>query len=69
MVLIMRALMRPKPIVIMDEPTTAIDAENKTLVIRAVKLLCENATVIIVTHERELLSLVDRVVTIKSGKS
>jgi len=68
MVLIMRALMRPKPIVIMDEPTTAIDAENKTHVIRAVKLLCENATVIIVTHERELLSLVDRVVTIKSGK-
>jgi ABC-type bacteriocin/lantibiotic exporter with double-glycine peptidase domain len=67
MVLILRALMSPKPIVILDEPTTAIDKDNKDLVIRAIALLCQTATVILITHERELLALADRVVTIDSG--
>jgi len=67
MVLILRALMSPKPVVILDEPTTAIDKDNKDLVIRAIALLCQTATVILITHERELLALADRVVTIDSG--
>jgi len=67
MVLILRALMTPKPFVILDEPTTAIDKDNKDFVIRAIALLCQNATVIIITHERELLALADRVITIDSG--
>ena len=68
MVLILRALMSPKIVVILDEPTTAIDKDNKALVIRAIALLCETATVILITHERELLALADRIVTIDSGR-
>jgi ABC-type multidrug transport system fused ATPase/permease subunit len=68
MVLILRALMSPKMVVILDEPTTAIDKDNKALVIRAIALLCQTATVILITHERELLALADRIVTIDSGR-
>jgi ABC-type multidrug transport system fused ATPase/permease subunit len=68
MVMILRALLKQNKIVILDEPTSAIDGESKMHVIRAMKVLSENSTLIIITHDPDILNLVDRIVTIDSGK-
>ena len=65
---IARALVGDPKIVVMDEPTSAMDsATEQQLVFRLNKAL-ENRTVVIITHRGSLLSLVDRVAVIDSGR-
>ena len=52
----------------MDEPTSSIDVHTKSLIMKAIKKLSKNCTLIIITHDKELLKLVERVVVIKSGE-
>jgi ATP-binding cassette subfamily B protein len=62
MILILRAILKHNPIVILDEPTSAIDKDNKTYVVRAIEVLSEHSTLILITHDNDLLQLVDRTV-------
>jgi len=68
MVHILRCICKKNKIVILDEPTSSIDKNNTINIINAIKELCNNSTVIIVTHDDILLSCVDRVIKINSGK-
>ena len=63
-----RAFLSDKPIVIMDEPTTGLDQELSLKVMKAVKEMAKEKTVIMVTHNPTEIALVDRVVMIKEGK-
>lgn len=65
---IVRAIAKNNKIIILDEPTSAIDKENTINVINAFKELAKDKTLILITHDKSLLSHVDRVVTIDSGK-
>jgi len=67
MVHILRAICKKNKIVILDEPTAAIDVENKKNVINAIIELSKNSTLILITHDKSLLNIVDRVLTIDSG--
>lgn len=66
--LLLRSMFKNNKIVILDEPTSAIDKENTQNVINAIKELSVNKTVIIITHDDTLLSLVNRVIKLDSGK-
>ena len=55
-------------IVILDEPISAIDKDNITNIIDAIKELGKNKTVIIITHNESILSIVNRVIKLNSGK-
>jgi ABC-type bacteriocin/lantibiotic exporter with double-glycine peptidase domain len=68
MVLIIRAVLKKNKIVILDEPTSAMDAESKALVLRAIHVLCKHETLILITHDKDVLSLVERVITLDAGK-
>lgn len=68
MIQILRNMLKDNKIVIFDEPTSAIDKNNTQNVINAIKELGKDKTLIIVTHDDELLSLVNRVIKISSGK-
>ena len=56
-----------KPIVLLDEPTSALDTESKHYVMRLLRTLMRDRTCIMVTHDTELLDVVERVVEFRGG--
>jgi ABC-type multidrug transport system fused ATPase/permease subunit len=64
---IARALIRDNPILILDEPTAALDAESEELVIEALERLMAGRTVIAVAHRLSTLRNADKIVVIQDG--
>ena len=64
MVHILRAILKKNPIVILDEPTSAMDVDIKVAIIKAIRELAHNSTLIVITHDETVLSVVDRIVRI-----
>jgi ABC-type bacteriocin/lantibiotic exporter with double-glycine peptidase domain len=54
-------------IIIFDEPTSSLDAENKNRVTDYIKSINHSKTIIIVTHDHELVDLCDYVLSISNG--
>jgi ATP-binding cassette subfamily B protein len=67
-VAIARAMLRDAPIVLLDEPTTGLDARSQALVSGAVHRLVEGRTVLLVSHDLRTLHDVDRIVVIEGGR-
>ena len=65
---ILRCIFKKNKIVILDEPTSAIDKDNTNNIIKAIKELSNNCTLILITHDSSLLGYVDRVITLDAGK-
>ena len=68
MVHILRCICRKNKIVILDEPTSAIDKDNKSNIIKAIIELSKGNTLILITHDDSILHIVNRVITLDSGK-
>src|ERR1700740_2346190 len=64
---IARALIRNNPILILDEPTAALDAESEKLVIEALERLMKGRTVIAIAHRLSTLRHADEILVIKDG--
>ena len=64
---IVRAIAKNNKIIILDEPTSAIDKENTINVINIFKEL-KDRTLILITHDETLLPYVDRIITLDVGK-
>ncbi|WP_455568952.1 thiol reductant ABC exporter subunit CydD [Streptomyces filamentosus] len=59
-----RALLADRPLLLLDEPTAALDGETEAGIVDAVRRLAEGRTVLLVVHRPALLAVADRVVTI-----
>jgi subfamily B ATP-binding cassette protein MsbA len=64
---IARALIRDNPILILDEPTAALDAESEELVVEALERLMAGRTVIAVAHRLSTLRNANKIVVIQDG--
>jgi ABC-type multidrug transport system fused ATPase/permease subunit len=64
---IARALIRDNPILILDEPTAALDAESEHVVIEALERLMKGRTVITIAHRLSTLRNADKIVVINDG--
>jgi ABC-type multidrug transport system fused ATPase/permease subunit len=64
---IARALVRDNPILILDEPTAALDAESEHLVIEAMERLMEGRTVLTIAHRLGTLRDAHKIIVIKDG--
>jgi ABC-type multidrug transport system fused ATPase/permease subunit len=64
---IARALIRDNPILILDEPTAALDAESEHLVIEALQRLMKGRTVLCIAHRLSTLHDANKIVVIKDG--
>lgn len=62
-----RAIFKKTPILLLDEPTAALDKGSRKEVIKAIKDTMQNKTVIITTHDYELLQAVDVVLGIRDN--
>lgn len=60
-----RTFLTNRPIVIMDEPTTGLDQVMSFQIMKALKELAKDKTVLLVTHNPTEIALADRVLIIK----
>ena len=65
---ILRVLLHDPEIIIMDEPSSAMDPLTRDALFNIVTKLLKNKTLITVTHDKELLQYFDRVIFMKDGK-
>ncbi len=66
-ILLARLLIRQPTILLLDEPTAAMDEATERHFIKQLGLLAEDRTLVIATHRMRVLELVDRVIVIDNG--
>jgi ATP-binding cassette subfamily B protein len=59
-----RAAVSQAPIILLDEPTAGLDNDNAHDVIRAIQTSTNTATVLLITHDQQLATIANRIVTI-----
>ncbi|MET9087958.1 thiol reductant ABC exporter subunit CydD [Streptomyces sp. NPDC004237] len=64
-----RAFLADRPVLLLDEPTAALDGATEAEVVAAVRRLAEGRTVVLVVHRPALLSVADRVVRLSGGEA
>jgi len=69
-VAIARALVNDPAIVLADEPTGNLDSQNALDIMATIRALNleRGVTVVLVTHERDLAELADRIITLRDGR-
>ncbi|MCK9337267.1 MAG: ABC transporter ATP-binding protein/permease [Arcobacteraceae bacterium] len=65
---IARAILKNAPIVILDEPTAALDTESEVAVQRAIDKLVENKTVVVIAHRLSTIAGADTILVVDNGK-
>lgn len=65
---IARALLKNAPIVILDEPTAALDVESELAVQRALDVLARNRTVLVIAHRLSTIGAADRILVVDGGR-
>eukprot|EP01035_Chromulina_nebulosa_P010611 gene10610-biopygen8882 len=68
LVALARCLITRPQILLMDEPTSSMDAQSETMFLKQLKAAVGNRTVVLITHRPAALELVDRIVVIDNGK-
>ncbi|PJE80031.1 ATP-binding/permease protein CydD [invertebrate metagenome] len=63
-----RALVIPKPLLILDEPTASLDSSNEHQVLDALRQLPHSCTCITVTHRVKEIHSADQILMIDNGK-
>jgi subfamily B ATP-binding cassette protein MsbA len=64
---IARAIVRNAPILILDEPTAALDTESEKLVMDALEKLMQGRTVITIAHRLTTIHNADKIIVVKDG--
>jgi len=65
---IARALLPRPPILLLDEPSSAMDAQSEQQLLKRLRTELADRTVIVITHRASLLELVDRVIVVEQGR-
>ena len=64
---VMEETLGEAPIILLDEATASLDAENETMIQEAISRLIRNKTVIIIAHRMRTVSGADKIVVIDKG--
>jgi len=65
---IARAVLHATPILLLDEPTSAMDFSSEAQITARLSDVAQDKTVVLVTHRTSLLSMVNRVIVIDGGR-
>jgi ATP-binding cassette subfamily C protein LapB len=65
---IARALLPRPPILLLDEPTSSMDAASEQALLKRLRPEIADRTVVLMTHRAALLDLVDRVIVLDQGR-
>ena len=64
---IARAFLKDAPVILLDEATASLDAENETAIQEALSRLIKNKTVLIIAHRMRTIANADNIVVLKDG--
>lgn len=64
---IARALLKHAPIVLFDEATAALDAENEAAIATAMRQLSETSTVLVIAHRLSTVAAADQIAVLEDG--
>ena len=64
---IARAILKNSPVILLDEATASLDAENETEIQEAISKLVKNKTVLIIAHRMRTVTNADKIVLLKDG--
>jgi len=62
-----RAIIRDAPILILDEPTAALDTESEKLVMEALERLMKGRTVLTIAHRLSTIRHAHKIIVLKDG--
>ena len=65
---IARAFLKNAPILLLDEPTSAIDVETESLIKEAIERLADNRTCITIAHRLSTIQNADEIMVLKDGR-
>jgi ATP-binding cassette subfamily B protein/subfamily B ATP-binding cassette protein MsbA len=65
---IARAILRDSPILILDEPTSAVDSETEVLIMQGLELLTAGRTTFIIAHRLATVRKADLIVVLRDGR-
>jgi ATP-binding cassette, subfamily B, bacterial len=65
---IARAVIRDAPILILDEPTTGLDADAEKIVMRAIERLMRGRTTLMIAHKLSTVRRADRIYVLDNGR-
>jgi ABC-type bacteriocin/lantibiotic exporter with double-glycine peptidase domain len=57
-----RCLLNPRPVILLDEPTSSLDKDGKEMVYSLLNKLKETSTVIIVSHDEKIKNYADKLI-------
>jgi ABC-type multidrug transport system fused ATPase/permease subunit len=63
-----RALLKPAPILVLDEPTSSLDAATEALIAETLQHVRRDRTVIAVTHRHLIIRSADHVICLDNGR-
>ena len=64
---IARALLKDAPIILLDEATASLDAENETEIQQAISRLVKSKTVLVIAHRMRTVENADKIVVLAGG--
>ena len=65
---IARCMLKDAPIVILDEATASVDADNEHFIQEAISELCRGKTLIVIAHRLNTIRNADKILVIKNGQ-
>ena len=65
---IARCILKDSPIVILDEATASVDADNEGAIQEAISELCKNKTLLVIAHRLKTIKDADQILVISDGK-
>jgi ATP-binding cassette subfamily B protein len=63
-----RAFMRQAPIIVLDEPTAAIDAVAEAELFQRLRQMTKNATTLLIAHRFSSVRMADRIIVLEHGR-
>ncbi len=65
---IARALLKDAPILLLDEPTAALDADNERMIQQALEQAAQGCTVIMIAHRLKTVVSADQIIVMENGE-
>uniref|UniRef100_A0A6C0AXP9 ABC transporter domain-containing protein n=1 Tax=viral metagenome TaxID=1070528 RepID=A0A6C0AXP9_9ZZZZ len=67
--IILRAILNECKIIIMDEPLAGLDQQSRTKIIKLIMSECNNRTLIVITHDKEILPHMNKKINLQNLKN